>query len=621
MKKSVFLIIASLPSFKNFSCSQKKKSIYSIFVDVIFTTGLIFTPFLDYGQDLKKYKGNFPDPNKTQIGIATYDYLEDSETHERIKNGLFVYDFKGVGDYKGFNQNISGIFKDGKREGVWTFSITMNDFGVKNPYYTGVLKAKTSYLNGKPEGMWTYNYTYKKRNQVYSYGTLKWGEFSEDLKTEVSCSFKEGQFCGPVKIIDNIKGNTIEGTFASNGMLDGKWTIVDNLKGTTKVIEYRNSILIDSYTRNSTGEIIQRISSEDKKRFEEIYEIRQMSEEQRIDDGVSIDTVNSSYLNDYLFWYSRNFFEPVYFMPTTIGGEFGFSTATKEIVIVRERRTPLSKLYDYNDAIGYVQLGKFNMAFYLLHKIVNDANVYNTLSKTDKNLVEDLSKKCKDSITETIKLSLKNTSYLNALRSSLNNYGQNILYSGLWKTSTYNGNWFNRDRKELWSQLRGNYPIWIQLITDNYLNMKEAVDVDTKKKEIVKFNFDENGIYNTYNYYTYDIRDSSSFISKSLLKDYYKSIELFSLSTDIDSLRRDVDSLIDSYDDKSITKAFQRIKEYYNSMLANINTIDLLMSKFNFERTSYESIYKYLKSSDKDSLKVILKKSDDIPNFIDAMKN
>jgi len=82
-----------------------------------------------------------------------------------------------------------------------------------------------------------------------------------------------------------------------------------------------------------------------------------------------------------------------------------------------------------------------------------------------------------------------------------------------------------------------------------------------------------------------------------------------------------VDSLIDSYDNKSITKAFQRIKEYYNSMLANINTIDLLISKFNFEKTSYESIYKYLKSSDKDSLKVILKKSDDIPNFIDAMKN
>ena len=56
-------------------------------------------------------------------------------------------------------------------------------------------------------------------------------------------------------------------------------------------------------------------------------------------------------------------------------------------------------------------------------------------------------------------------------------------------------------------------------------------------------------------------------------------------------------------------------------MLANINTIDLLLSKFNFEKTSYENIYEYLKSSDKDSLKVILKKSDDIPTFIDAMKN
>ena len=56
-------------------------------------------------------------------------------------------------------------------------------------------------------------------------------------------------------------------------------------------------------------------------------------------------------------------------------------------------------------------------------------------------------------------------------------------------------------------------------------------------------------------------------------------------------------------------------------MIVNINTIDLLLSKLNLEKTSYENIYKYLKSSDKDSLKVILKKSDDIVDFIDAMKN
>ena len=97
---------------------------------------MISFSFVVCGQTLQKYKGDFPDPNKTQNGIAMYEYIEDMESHERIKNGLFVYDFKGVGEYKGFNQNISGTFKDGKREGLWNFSVNMNDFGVKNPYYT-----------------------------------------------------------------------------------------------------------------------------------------------------------------------------------------------------------------------------------------------------------------------------------------------------------------------------------------------------------------------------------------------------------------------------------------------------------------------------------------------------
>lgn len=640
MKKGVFPIANILSYFNNLSHHQE---IYRVINSKIANTTsvlsliLICFPFVVHVQILQKYKGEFPDPNKNQNGIAMYEYMEDTESHERIKNGLFVYDFIGVGDYKGFNQNISGTFKDGKREGVWNFSVKMNDFGVKNPYYTGILIAKTSYKNGKPEGIWTYNYSYKKRNQVYSYGTLKWGEYSEDLKTEVSYSFKEGQLCGPVKIIDNIKGITIEGAFASNGMLDGKWTIVNNIQGKTKVVEYRNSILFDSYTRNVSGEIIQRISPEDKKRYEEISEIRKMTEEQRLDAGVKVDTIKTGFINDWCFElasFTGVFYEPAYFMPKSIGGEKGFD-GLKEIVITRERRTALNEVYEYNRSIQYFENGNYNMAFITVQKIISDPWVFNTLSRTDKNKVEDFSKTCNDSLSALIKRSLTNISYLNNLETSINDFGQEVLNSGLWKsnpfiirggyydgqTSTHDGNWFNRDGKELWSQMRSYYPIWTQFITDNYIGMKQAVDADSRNKEIVNINFNENGKYNAAMNYTYDIRDSSSFISKSLLKDYYKSIELFSLLSELDSLRKDVDSLIDSYDDKSITKAFQRIKEYYTSMLANINTIDLLLSKFNFEKTSYENIYEYLKSSDKDSLKGILKKSDDIPTFIDAMKN
>lgn len=640
MKKGILTIYALITYLQNLSCYQEiKMEFKSKFLNLKQVLNLIMIgfPILLCGQTLQKYKGDFPDPNKVQNGIAEYEYIEDMVSHERIKNGIFIYGFKGVGDYKGYNQNISGTFKNGKRDGVWNYSVTMNDFGVKNPYYTGVLTAKTAYKNGKPDGMWTYNYSYKKRNQVYSYGTLKWGEFSEDLKTEVIYSFKEGQLCGPVKIIDNVKGITIEGTIEANGMLDGKWTMINTIQGTTLVVEYKNSILFDSYTRNVSGEIIKRISPEDKKRYEEISEIKKMTEEQRLDAGVKVDTIRTGFINDWCFElasYTNVFYEPTYFMPKSIGGELGFD-GLKEIVITRERRTPLNEVYEYNRSNQYFENGNYNMAFIMVQKIISDPWIFNTLSRTDKNKVESFSKTCNDSVSALIKRSLTNISYLNNLEISIKDFGQEVLNSNLWKsnpfiirggyydgqTSTHNGNWFNRDGKELWSQLRGYYPIWTQFITDNYLDMKEAVDADSRNKEIVNINFNENGIYNAAMNYTYDIRDSSSFLSKSLLMDYYKSIELFSLLSEVDSLRRDVDSLIESYDDKSITKAFQRIKEYYTGMLANINSIDLLLSKFKFEKTSYENIYKYLKSSDKESLKVLLKKSSDVPNFIDAMKN
>ncbi len=640
MKKGAFPIYDLLTCFqKLFFCQEINKVINAKIPNatLILNLMMISFSFVVCGQTLQKYKGDFPDPNKTQNGIAMYEYIEDMESHERIKNGLFVYDFKGVGEYKGFNQNISGTFKDGKREGLWNFSVNMNDFGVKNPYYTGILTAKTSYKNGKPEGKWTYNYSYKKRNQVYSYGTLKWGEFSEDLKTEVSYCFKDGQLCGPVQIIDNAKGITIEGAFEANGMLDGKWTMINKIKGTTKVIEYKNSILIDSYTRNVSGEIIQRISPEDKKRYEEISKIREMTEEQRLDAGVKVDTIKTGFINDWCFElasYTGVFYEPAYFMPKSIGGEIGFD-GLKEIVVTRERRTALNEVDKYNRSIQYFENGKYNMAFITVQEIISDPWIFNTLSRTDKNKVETFSKTCNDSVSALIKRSLTNISYLNNLNTSINDFGKEVLNSNLWisnpfiirggyydgQTSTHKGNWFDRDSKELWSQLRGYYPIWTQFITDNYISMKEAVYSDERNKEIVNFNFDENGIYNPGNYYTYDIRDSSTFMSKSLLKDYYKSIEVFSLISELDSLRKNVNFVIESYDDKSITKAFQRIKDYYTSVIVNINTIDLLLSKLNLEKTSYENIYKYLKSSDKDSLKVILKKSDDIVDFIDAMKN
>jgi hypothetical protein len=604
---------------------------------VILILTLIITSFSVCGQTILKYKGVFPDPNKSQSGTATYEYFEDEKSHEYIKNGLFLYDFKGVDSYAGFNQNISGSFKDGKRDGIWSFLVSMNDFGVQNPYFTGTLKATTSYNNGGPDGTWTYTYLYRKRNKIYSYGAYKWSEFSSELKTEIIYTFKDGQLCGPVKIIDNDKGYSIEGSFASNGMLDGKWTIIDYSKGTTEVIEYKNSILFDSYKRNTSGEIIQRISDKDKKRFDDIAEIKKMTEEQRLDAGVHVDTTKTGFINDWCFKlaeYTNVFYEPVYFMPNTIGGDLGFG-GLKEIVIKQERRTPLDNVSDYISSQTQFKTGSYHLAFESTQKIIRDSGIYNTLSNKDKNKLEIFSKTCNDSIVEILKRSSTNISYSSDLKKSIEQFGQNLLNSGIWKsnpfiiqgngyyagqTTTHDGNWYNRG-DIAWSSLRSNYPIWTQLITDKYLEMKNALREDERNGKIVHYNFDVNGNYTRNKTYTYDIRDSSSFISKPLLSEYNKSIEAFDLFIKLNKVKNEVDRITESYDDKLIRKEFVKINDHYNNLLINCNLCSQLSSSFQSALSDFDEIIKYLKSNDKDTLKDLIKKSQDTPSLINSLKN
>ena len=78
---------------------------------------ILCLPFsYNYGQTLKTMTSDYND------GKITYQYYEDSKTSEFIKQGLFKFN-KPLKDENGggtYNETITGAFKNGFKDGVWT---------------------------------------------------------------------------------------------------------------------------------------------------------------------------------------------------------------------------------------------------------------------------------------------------------------------------------------------------------------------------------------------------------------------------------------------------------------------------------------------------------------------
>lgn len=187
-----------------------------------FTFLLLLISFAGFSQNLKKYSGEYPNEYSTK-GIATYTYYEDAKTADYIKHGLFKYTMKEGNNY---NANFSGNFKNGKRDGIWTYSITRLDDPADNVFYTGSIQMTANYNNGLPNGVWTYSKIMKYRGKVLAIGGYKWTNYEVQPNVSVSANFKNGVTVGSLKIINDLsKYSTITGEFDTNGFLDKAWTL------------------------------------------------------------------------------------------------------------------------------------------------------------------------------------------------------------------------------------------------------------------------------------------------------------------------------------------------------------------------------------------------------------
>lgn len=168
---------------------------------------LILLPFLlmlnvdSVAQSLKTFSGNF------EQGSAVYQYYENSQ-FDRVFHGTF--------SYTGSMFDMKGNYVDGQKDGQW--SITANDklFSGRGGSIKLNTKITGSYKKGKLEGVWSYT------------NLIRFAADKEEDKETSTATFSGGHFVDKVSYIASWPENhSVNGEFDNLGFMTGNWTYIN----------------------------------------------------------------------------------------------------------------------------------------------------------------------------------------------------------------------------------------------------------------------------------------------------------------------------------------------------------------------------------------------------------
>jgi hypothetical protein len=328
-----------------------------------------------FAQTLKTYNGSF-DAGYLRGGIANYTYYENPETHEYVKHGLFKYSYNGTSEHKGYNETISGNFENGLKNGKWTYTVSMTDFGKDNPFLTGTVSLVANYKNGYAHGNWKEIRSYKIRKKAYNYyqGTFEWKPFEPLQNMTINVNFKDGKIVGSLNIKDDFSNYQAEGSFDDNSMCIGTWFIKDLGWNRNYEVIYKDCFLYEFITRDKTGNLLGTVEKH-ADNYEMLQKASVMSERERLDNGIVIDTViDNTVVYGNMEYGISNYFKKLlneeYFLYNFIGGDLTFKEGIKgglTIRISKKEFQPLNKnqafldaeiAYNNNDFIGAAKFYK-----------------------------------------------------------------------------------------------------------------------------------------------------------------------------------------------------------------------------------------------------------------------
>lgn len=218
-------------------------------------------------QELKTYSGNMQDAILDN-GKASYTYYE--KDGEMVRHGKFSYSWKDeqaiqVLDKKIsvlLSKTISGNFKDGLKDGTWTYSVKYTDyplnhnhgFGVSSDatYSSGSISMIANYKKGIPHGNWSYNQNFKTRYSIpIAYNTWKWSETSPIRTTKLTAQFNNGVLTGTFDYNNPFLKESANFSFDDRGVMNGNGTFV-NLGSTTE-LTFKNGIRVKEVKKDMSS--------------------------------------------------------------------------------------------------------------------------------------------------------------------------------------------------------------------------------------------------------------------------------------------------------------------------------------------------------------------------------
>jgi hypothetical protein len=231
---------------------------------------LLFIASVSEAQTIKAYNGPFKvGPGYGfETSKGTYTYYEDQNTLERVKQGAFSYTNLLKNDIEGtYNKKVTGSYNKGLKNGVWNYNLTYSDFDRAEDEdnldagsqvkvnATGSITLIAPYLNGLANGLWVYKKKILYRDKRYFQGKLYVTPYKLLNDINISVSFKNGMFSGPISIKNT--NYSISGSFDTYGNLDGQWTV--QTKSNQETTDYKNGLVMRRVNRSlPNGEVLEK---------------------------------------------------------------------------------------------------------------------------------------------------------------------------------------------------------------------------------------------------------------------------------------------------------------------------------------------------------------------------
>lgn len=166
------------------------------------------------GQTLKTFSGNLGE------GKITFTYYVD-ESGDEIRHGTFKYTQYDSHEGASYSAVYTGDFKDGFKNGTWSYTINQVDNPQGSAFNTGTTKMVQTYVDGMPNGAWSYNENIKIRAKRYSRNGWSWSAYEQIPAQAINVNFKNGILSGPLRI--KTPYLDLSGQLNDRGLWIGKW--------------------------------------------------------------------------------------------------------------------------------------------------------------------------------------------------------------------------------------------------------------------------------------------------------------------------------------------------------------------------------------------------------------